>query len=282
MRAERDIDVRIRPSTRDSGSGSRYLGRGTLAAIPHRMRLAIAVLVLLAAPAVAHADDPAWSGPPAGGPPGMTPYAPQPYAPQPYAPQPQPYAPQPYAPPPYAPPQPYAPQPYAQPQYVPVPAPLPPKATREVSYARQTLISDGIAAVLVTGAFLQDDPFSAIAMVVGGANVYMFGAPIVHWANGQAANGFKSLGVRIGLPWLGAMAGNLLGPKDKTVCDGTNCGNSNDSDLGAVIGAGLGALAAVVVDARYFAHKRVEVAPSFAPTANYSQSGFSVGLAGSF
>jgi hypothetical protein len=232
------------------------------------MRLAIAVLVLIAAPAAAHADDPTWTGPPGGGPPGMTPYAPQPYAPQPYAPQ------------PYAPQQPYAQPPYAQSQYV--PDPLPPRATREVSYARQTLISDGIAAVLVTGAFLQDDPYSAIALVVGGANVYVFGAPIVHWANGQAANGFKSLGVRVGLPWLGAMAGNLLGPKDEVVCDGTSCSNSNESSIGALVGVGLGAIAAVAVDARYFARKRVAVEPSFAPTVNYSQSGFSVGLAGSF
>jgi hypothetical protein len=234
------------------------------------MRLAIIALVLLAAPAVALADDPTWSVPPGSGPPGMTPYAPPPYA--------QP----PYAQPPYA-PSPYAQPPYAQPPDV--PDPFPPKVTREVSYGRQTLISDGIAAVLITGAFLQDDPYSGLAMIVGGVNVYAFGAPIVHWANGQALNGFKSLGVRVGLPWLGMMAGGLIGPKDKVRCvsETGGCPDSDDSTIGLVIGAGLGAIAAAAVDARYFARKRVEVpAPSFAPTIGYDRSGFSVGLAGSF
>ncbi|HWO23753.1 MAG TPA: hypothetical protein VNO30_33660 [Kofleriaceae bacterium] len=228
------------------------------------MRLAIIALVLLAAPAAALADDPTWSGPPGGGPPGMTPYA-------------QP----PYAPPPYAPP-PYAQPPYAQPPYA--PAPFPPKVTREVSYGHQTLISDGIAAVLITGAFLQDNPYSGLAMIAGGVNVYAFGAPIVHWANGQGLGGFKSLGLRIGLPWLGMMAGNLIGPKNQVVCDSeTGCPDSDESTIGLAIGAGLGAIAAAAIDARYIARKRVAVpAPSFAPAIGYDRSGFSVGLTGSF
>jgi hypothetical protein len=247
---------------------------GTLAAayslhMSRRMRLAILALVLLAAPAAALADDPTWSGPPAGGPPGMTPYAPPP-----------PYAQPPYAQPPYAPP-PYAqPSPYAQPQYV--PDPYLPKATREVSYARQTLIADGIAAALITSAFLQRDAYTGLAVFAGGLNVYAFGAPIVHWANGQGLSGFKSLGVRMGFFWLGMAAGAKLSSKSTADCDlDTSC-DTGPSLAGLLIGASAGMVAASIVDAHYFARKRVAVEPSFAPTVNYSPSGFSLGLAGSF
>lgn len=45
----------------------------------------------------------------------------------------------------------------------------------------------------------------------------------------------------------------------------------------------LGAIAAVLVDARYIARKHVvETAPSFAPTVGYNRNGFTLGLGGSF
>ena len=98
------------------------------------MRLAMLVLsVLLAAPAAALADDPTWGGPPGSTPPGAAPAAPAeviPYAPAPYAP--------------------------------------PAKVTREVSYGRQTLISDGIAGLLIATAFTRDDPYSGVLLVVAG------------------------------------------------------------------------------------------------------------------
>jgi hypothetical protein len=220
-----------------------------------RMRLAMLVLsVLLAAPTAARADDPMWGGPPGTTPPGGAPAEAVPYVP---------YAPVPYAPVPYAPPA---------------------KVTREISYGHQTLISDGIAALLIASAFTRDDPYSGLMLVVAGADIYALGGPIVHFANRQVGNGFKSLGLRVGLPYLGAMAGNLIGPKDQLVCDGGDgCGSSKSSAIGIVVGAGLGAIAAVAIDARFLAKKRVtELAPSFAPTASYSPAGWSVGLAGSF
>lgn len=159
-----------------------------------------------------------------------------------------------------------------------------PKVTREVSYSHQTLILDGIAGALVVGAFFQDDPYASILLVSLGAQVYLLGPPIVHFANRQVGNGFKSAALRVGLPMLGAIAGGMLGPKDAVACDvGSSCPDPEESTVGLLVGLGFGALAAVIVDARYIARKRVVVsAPSFAPTVGYNRTGFTVGLGGSF
>lgn len=169
---------------------------------------------------------------------------------------------------------PYAPAPYAPPVQV----------TREVSYAHQTLIADGIAGALVIGGALQRDPYGAVVLAALGADVYLLGAPIVHFANRQFMGGLKSLGVRVGLPMLGAVVGNLVGPKDAVACDvGGSCPDPEDSTIGLVVGAGFGALAAIAIDARYFARKRVTtLAPSWAPTVGYSRAGLTVGVGGSF
>jgi hypothetical protein len=173
---------------------------------------------------------------------------------------------------------PYAPYtPYA-------PYPPPVQVTREVSYAHQTLISDGLAGALIIAGALQKDPYGAVVLVAFGADVYALGAPIVHFANRQFGAGFKSLGVRLGLPLLGAMLGNQVGPKDAVKCGGDpSCSDSEDSTLGVLVGASVGVLAAVAIDARYFARKRVtSFAPAFAPTVGYSRAGLTVGLGGSF
>jgi hypothetical protein len=195
------------------------------------MRLVILVLVVLAAPAVARADEMTWNNPP-----GMAAY------------------------------------------------PAPPTITRDISYAHQTLISDGIAAVMITAGFLKRDPDGGLALFLVGLDVYGLGAPIVHLGNGQIGNGFKSLGVRLALPMLGAMLGGQVGPKDQLRCaDGSGCSSDRQSSVGLAIGLGAGALAAVVIDAHYFAHKQVvELAPQFAPTVSYNRTGLSVGFSGSF
>ncbi len=65
----------------------------------------------------------------------------------------------------------------------------PPK-TKTSWYGWQTLIADGgtLAATYVTG--------SPIVFLGG----YALGAPIVHWAHGNVAAGFGSLGVRVVAP----------------------------------------------------------------------------------
>jgi hypothetical protein len=192
------------------------------------MRLAVLVLVLLAAPAAARADDDP-------SPPRVAPYVP----------------------------------------------PEPP--TREVSYARKTLIVDGVGGALLIGGFLAGDPILGLGLAAVGANVYAFGAPIVHFANRRYVGGFKSLGLRLSLPMLG-LIGSKIGPKDTLKCaGGASCPDSEDSTIGLVVGFGVGVLAAAVIDARFLARKRViDVAPAVAPTVGYSRAGLTFGVGGSF
>ena len=64
------------------------------------------------------------------------------------------------------------------------------------SYAPQIAAMDGGA--ILFGALFQ----SPIAF----AGAYAIGAPIVHWAHGNAAEGFESLALRIVVPVVGAFA----------------------------------------------------------------------------
>jgi hypothetical protein len=162
------------------------------------------------------------------------------------------------------------------PSLVPVP--------REVSYALETLAADGLAAALVGGALLLDGPFAGAFLGGPGIVTYALGAPVVHFAKGHHATSVVSLGMRIGAPYLGAMLGNLIGPKDRIICDiGEDCPEPKDSTLGRAVGIGVGALAAIVFDARYLARKRVlRWVPPVAPTASYTRTGFTLGLTGAF
>jgi hypothetical protein len=208
------------------------------------MRLAILVLVLLAGPATARADDVIWTGAPvAPGAPGMM-------------------APSYYNPP-------------------------PPTAVHEVSYAYQTLISDGIATVLITSAFLRggggEDWLWRLMAFTGGVGIYAGGAPLVHFVNGEIHNGLKSFGLRVGLPTIGMMAGNLIGPRVRVQCKvGQDCPNSDESPVGIAVGAVAGAVAASLLDARLLAKKRVTEFVQLTPMIGYGRSGFNVGLGGSF
>jgi hypothetical protein len=161
--------------------------------------------------------------------------------------------------------------------------PPPPTVTREASYAYQTLISDGIAAVLLTSAFMQDDFASGLLALTGGMGVYAFGAPLMHAVNGQVGTGVKSFGLRVGLPTLGMIAGNLVGPRDRIQCKvGQACPDSDESSIGIAVGATVGAIAASLLDARLLAKKRVIEFAQLVPAIGYGPTGFRVGLGGSF
>ncbi len=212
------------------------------AAPPARVRLALLVLAVFAPPVVAHADAPTEYGPPRMASPSSAPSSASPAAPLP---------------------------------------PPPPAITREVSYAYQTLLSDGAAAALLAAGLLRDDDDFGINLYSAGLAVYALGAPTVHFAHGQLGNGLRSLGVRVGLPLLGMLAGSLLGP-DRDACDdSSSCAGSS---TGAAIGLGLGALAAAALDAGLLARERVVELPPplLAPTLGYHRSGVTLGIAGSF
>lgn len=170
---------------------------------------------------------------------------------------------------------PMAPAPWAW-----APPPPPRRVEREVSYAHQTLIADGIAAAFFIGAARQQEPMGTVLLVMAGVDVYALGAPIVHLANRRYATALKSFGLRMGLPMLGAMIGGKVAPSEQTLCDGETSCDSQGSSAGVAIGALLGATAAVILDAKYLAKKRVTV--EVTPMLQASPQGFSAGLGGSF
>ncbi len=163
-------------------------------------------------------------------------------------------------------------------------APPPPPVTREVSYARQTLIADGIAAALMTAAVFQSEEDTAALLLFAGLDTYALGAPIVHFANREIGNGLKSFALRMGLPVLGALAGARIGPKDAFDCDvAASCAGAGVSLLGIAVGVGAGMITAAAIDSRYLARKRVVVeAPRFSPTIGHARGGLTLGLGGSF
>jgi hypothetical protein len=162
------------------------------------------------------------------------------------------------------------------------PLPAPVLVKREVSYALGTLSADSLAAALVGGALLLNDPFGGAFLGGPGIMIYALGGPVVHFGQRRYVTSLLSFGVRIAAPYVGAKVGNLTGSKDRVLC-GEDCSGSRGSTLGSVIGVGVGALAAIVLDARFLARKPVHHwAAPVAPAVGYNRTGFTLGLTGAF
>ena len=144
-------------------------------------------------------------------------------------------------------------------------APPAPDVRRTSWYGWQTMLADAGVIALWSAAYAVDDAKYGSSspqsydrgtnlLVASGVAVYFLGGPTIHWAHGHGSKGLASLGLRVGLPLGGLIAGALLG----TVA----CGSS-DSDFvpcPAVMGAlGFlgGAIAAPVVDAAAVAREPV-------------------------
>jgi hypothetical protein len=113
-------------------------------------------------------------------------------------------------------------------------------------------------------------------MVAAGVTDYMIGPPIVHWAHGHVATGFGSLGLRT-LPI-------LLGG---AVIAGGSKGDIENALVGVWV-VGIGAVAAVTIDAAVLAREEVPVTTAFgvplfiAPRTTLMRRGGTVGLTGAF
>jgi hypothetical protein len=165
----------------------------------------------------------------------------------------------------------------------PLSAPAPTQV--EVNYGKQTLVADGVAVALVLGAAMQDHSDSTGQLLGLGLVTYVTGAPIVHLVNGQTKEAGQSVALRLGLPLLAGLVGNEIGPKDKIYCDsfnGSSCPQPNSSAEGAALGALAGVVAAMVIDARYIATKKVTIAPQITPSFGYANGMVRVGVGGSF
>lgn len=108
---------------------------------------------------------------------------------------------------------------------------------------------------------------AAQAFIVGAVGLYALGGPIVHFSEERVGTGFASLGLRLGAPLAGGLAGIVVGGAAVSGCTGEMCG------LGALVygaaGVGIGMIAAAVVDSAVLARKptvRPQLSLSVVPT----------------
>jgi hypothetical protein len=123
------------------------------------------------------------------------------------------------------------------------------RATREW-YGWQTLIADGAWIVGASASGAGNQGGVAAAFVLSG---YLVAPPVIHFANGEIGRGFADLGIRVGAP----LALGLVG--FAAFSGGPSPGNDGigPGAVGAILGAGLGMLVAVVLDASVLAYRPV-------------------------
>jgi hypothetical protein len=136
------------------------------------------------------------------------------------------------------------------------------RETRETWYGWQVLLADASWMALAPTVGLSTK--SVGAGVVTGISGFFILAPLVHLAHGNDKSFGSSVALRAGAPFGGAFAGLLLALSS----DG---GNLNDKLLGGLaVGAGIGVVAATVVDAAFMATKTTVVpTPMHAPTSSF-------------
>jgi hypothetical protein len=166
------------------------------------------------------------------------------------------------------PPSSYAPPPYGYaPPVVPVGAPAPrypdyvyipgtldswaesSTKPKRVWYGWQTLLVFGGSTVvglstIIGGGVSDNAGVSLVGGSIGGAG-YVFGGPIVHWARGNTARGFASLGLNFGATAVGGGLGVAIG------CGAGGCGGGFGGFaifLGLMFGGSAGLLTAMIVD----------------------------------
>lgn len=150
------------------------------------------------------------------------------------------------------------------------PAPSPPRVKRW--YGAYTLATDGASLVLaVAGGVLDRE---GEGLVMAGLGGYLVGGPIVHLAHGNPGRSLLSLGTRAGLPVTVAFLGVAA----------ENCGGRGDfcGLGGAIIGFGLGMVAAVAIDAAAIARDEVEPPVTFSPVARVNPDGAWLGVVGAY
>lgn len=145
-------------------------------------------------------------------------------------------------------------------------------------YGYQIAMADGAALL------------SAFAIEHGGGGamigIYLAGGPIIHFAHGQLGRGFLSFGLRVGLPYLGMMAGAAEADRSCADSDEFLCGLGD-----IVLGGAIGALTASVIDWTLLARKTTTMSrPALFrvggvranPDVGVTRGGVRLGLSGSF
>lgn len=158
--------------------------------------------------------------------------------------------------------------------------------TMTVNYRSDVLLADGASIGLV----LLAAPTHSPQLAAFGVSGFFLGAPIVHIAHGRGTAALESLGLRAGLPLVGAWIGYRVGPQDIACADaapvegglGGGC-----TDQGSIVGMLLGGLAggvsAMVIDAKFLAkYEKRTAPPSWTASIAPSHGGATVGVAGTF
>jgi hypothetical protein len=159
----------------------------------------------------------------------------------------------------------------------------------EIHYGKQIVVADLITLGATTAGFIavaggSGNGGEGGAMMLGmGLSSWMLTAPIIHLVHGDTKAAGISLVLRGGLPWALGMAFRQLGPKD-TYCGTTPSGRCSNqtANTGTVIGAAVGAFAAMYLDSRYNSTHREAAPARFAPTVGYAPGGLTLGVGGAF
>ena len=143
-----------------------------------------------------------------------------------------------------------------------------PAEPRTTWYGWQTLLADVSANALAAAAIRvaeaangtdtrQSYETGAQVLIGAAVVVYGLGGPVVHLANGHAGKAAGSLGLRLALPVVGALAGLLLA---RATCDRGGEGDVPCDAIAGVFGFFGGIAAAVAIDAAVLARGPAEPA----------------------
>jgi hypothetical protein len=166
------------------------------------------------------------------------------------------------------------------------PPPAPPSV--KYWYGWQTLTSFGVSTTLLVTSFAVSAAPLVITLPlsIGG---FVLGGPIVHWANGNTAKGFISLGMTLG----GSAVGTAIAAA--AICAGGCSGDSGGLAFfsGGAIGGGVAVLVSTILDVSLLAYgqrqapldqaaARQQRPIALLPTLDIRRDRTTVGLMGTF
>lgn len=166
------------------------------------------------------------------------------------------------------------------------PVALPESAVALDDYRWQVLVAD---AVVGTAALVAVHNESDAGVVIAGA-LYLATGPIVHSVHDRGGRALGSLAMRATLPIFGALVGGALigngarpcAPSSRVSCGDDDGGDDEAPVVGVLIGFGVGALTAMLIDAAFVARPVPVARPTWAPQVGVTRDRVSLGVAGRF
>jgi len=143
-------------------------------------------------------------------------------------------------------------------------------------YGWQVLMVDGISVAVGVTALATVPKGRPNPWLAAGILGYWLGPGVIHGLHGNWLRGLASVGLRMGLPAMGAVSGQLVVP-----CEGSRC-DSTPTAVGAITGL----VAATAFDAAVLAYGRKPNPPAgglqLIPAAAAGPEGLELSLAGTF